>query len=36
MNMATHNSLMAIQQMTFNTYMWSRGFNYSPAYGKMW
>ena len=36
MDMATHNSLMAIQQMTFNTYMWSRGFNYSPAYGKMW
>ena len=36
MSMAAHNSLMAIQQMTFNTYMWSRGFNYSPAFGKMW
>ncbi len=36
MDMGTHSSLMAIKQMTFNTYMWSRGFNYSPAYGKMW
>lgn len=36
MSMGKHNSLMAIKQMTFNTYMWSRGFNYSPAYGKMW
>ncbi|MEA4963367.1 hypothetical protein [Lutispora sp.] len=36
MTMAAHNSLMAIQQMTFNTYMWSRGFNYSPVFGKMW
>ncbi len=35
-DMGTHSSLMAIKQMTFNTYMWSRGFNYSPAYGKMW
>ncbi len=36
MSMAAHNSLLAIKQITFNTYMWSRGFNYSPAYGKMW
>ncbi len=36
MSMAAHNAMMNIQQMTFNTYMWSRGFNYSPAYGKMW
>lgn len=34
--MLKHNSLMAIKQMTFNTYMWSRGFNYLPAAGKMW
>ncbi len=36
MSMAAHNSLMNIQQMTFNQYMWSRGFNYHPTYGKMW
>jgi len=30
-----HNTLMAIQQQTFNNYMWSRGFNYN-TYGKMW
>lgn len=36
MDMTTHSSLMAIQQMTFNSYMWSRGFNYLPATGKMW
>lgn len=36
MSMAAHNSMMQIQQMTFNTYMWSRGFNYLPATGKMW
>lgn len=36
MSMAAHNVMMNVQQMTFNTYMWSRGFNYSPAYGKMW
>ncbi len=35
-NMIKHNTLMAIQQQTFNTYMWSRGFNYQPATGKMW
>ncbi len=35
-NMITHNVLMNMQQQTFNTYMWSRGFNYHPVYGKMW
>lgn len=29
-----HNSLMAIQNMNFNMYMWSRGFNYTP-YGRL-
>lgn len=29
-------SRLQMQQMTFNHYMWSRGFNYSPVYGKMW
>lgn len=36
MSMAAHSSLMAIQQMTFNHYMWSHGFNYHPTFGKMW
>jgi hypothetical protein len=35
-NMLKHNVLMNIQQQTFNSYMWSRGFNYQPASGKMW
>ena len=34
--MIEHSVLMTIQQQTFNTYMWSRGFNYHPTYGKMW
>lgn len=34
--MLKHNVLMNIQQQTFNQYMWSRGFNYQPTYGKMW
>jgi hypothetical protein len=34
--MLKHNVLMNIQQQTFNSYMWSRGFNYQPATGKMW
>ncbi len=34
--MLKHNVLMNIQQQTFNQYMWSRGFNYQPATGKMW
>ena len=34
--MLKHNVLMNIQQQTFNQYMWSRGFNYHPTYGKMW
>lgn len=33
MDMSTHWSLMQVQQQTFNTYMWSRGY-YSP--GRMW
>lgn len=36
MSMISHNVLMNMQQMTFNSYMWSRGFNYSINYGKMW
>lgn len=36
MSMIKHNTLMNIKEMTFNTYMWSRGFNYSINYGKMW
>jgi len=35
-NMIKHNVLMNIQQQTFNSYMWSRGFNYQPTSGKMW
>ncbi|HEX7502964.1 MAG TPA: hypothetical protein VF451_06055 [Acidobacteriota bacterium] len=35
-NMIKHNVLMNIRQQTFNSYMWSRGFNYQPAAGKMW
>jgi hypothetical protein len=35
-NMIKHNVLMNIRQQTFNTYMWSRGFNYQPASGRMW
>jgi len=34
--MLKHNVLMNIRQQTFNSYMWSRGFNYQPATGKMW
>ncbi len=34
--MLKHNVLMNIRQQTFNSYMWSRGFNYQPASGKMW
>jgi len=34
--MIQHNILMQMQQQTFNTYMWSRGFNYNPTFGKMW
>jgi hypothetical protein len=34
--MLKHNVLMNIQQQTFNSYMWSRGFNYQPVSGKMW
>jgi hypothetical protein len=36
MDMTTHWCMMQMNQMTFNTYMWSQGFNYSPVYGKMW
>ncbi len=31
-----HSILLQMQQQTFNTYMWSRGFNYNPTFGKMW
>jgi len=34
--MLKHSVLMNIQQQTFNSYMWSRGFNDQPAAGKMW
>lgn len=36
MDMNAHWSMMQIQQMTFNSYMWSRGFNYSITMGKIW
>jgi hypothetical protein len=36
MDMTTHWCMMQMNQMTFNTYMWSQGFNYLPATGKMW
>jgi hypothetical protein len=36
MSMTAHWCMMQVQQMTFNTYMWSRGFNYLPVTGKMW
>jgi len=36
MSMTTHWCMQQIQQQTFNTYMWSRGFNYLPATGRMW
>ncbi|NLO09696.1 MAG: hypothetical protein GX129_07455 [Clostridiales bacterium] len=36
MSMAAHWSMMQIQKMTFNSYMWSRGYNYSITTGKMW
>lgn len=32
MSMVTHTVLMNMNQMTFNSYMWSRGFNYNPSY----
>lgn len=35
-SMLKHNVLMNIRQQTFNTYMWSRGFDYHPTYGKIW
>jgi len=35
-NFVKHNILMDMQRTTFNQYMWSRGFNYHPTYGKMW
>lgn len=35
LDMTSHWSMMQVQQQTFNTYMWSRGFNYSVN-GKMW
>jgi hypothetical protein len=35
-NMIKHNVMMDIQRQTFNTYMWSHGFNYSRTAGKLW
>lgn len=34
MDPTSHWALMQMQKQTFNTYMWSRGFNYSPTYGR--
>lgn len=31
MDMTSHNVLMNMNSMTFNSYMWSQGFNYKPA-----
>lgn len=31
-----HNTLMMMQQQTFNTYMWSRGYQGWTPMGKMW
>ena len=31
-----HQTLMMMQQQTFNTYMWSRGFPGWTPMGKMW
>lgn len=36
LDMTSHWSMMQIQKMTFNSYMWSRGYNYSITTGKMW
>lgn len=36
LDMTSHWSMMEIQKMTFNSYMRSRGFNYSITMGKMW
>jgi hypothetical protein len=36
MSMSAHWCLMQMKQQTFNTYMWSQGFNYLPATGKLW
>lgn len=36
MDMTSHWCMLQINQLTFNTYMWSRGFNYLPVTGPMW
>ncbi|HEX2947442.1 MAG TPA: hypothetical protein VHT96_16005 [Clostridia bacterium] len=36
MDMTTHWCMMQMQQQTFNMHMWSMGFNYLPATGKLW
>lgn len=36
MSMVDHWCMLQMRQQTFNTYMWSRGFNYLPATGKLW
>ncbi len=35
-NMIRHNVMMNIQQQTFNSYMWSRGYSGWTPSGKMW
>lgn len=36
MSYSAHWCLLQMKQQTFNTMMWSHGFNYHPTYGKMW
>ena len=36
MSWAAHQAMLAIQQQTFNTYMWSRGYQGWTRIGKMW
>ncbi|WP_372996592.1 hypothetical protein [Lutispora sp.] len=36
MDMSAHWCLMQMREITFNTYMWSHGYNYLPATGRMW
>ncbi len=35
LDMTSHASMMAIKEMTFNSYMKSRGYNYHLVYGRM-
>jgi hypothetical protein len=36
MDPTAHWCMMQMQQQTFNMHMWSMGFNYLPATGKLW